>query len=82
MGETARRIRILQEIGETENGITLEELIARYNAEYMLQIRIARLVHSRQIKLVDGKYQIDRKIMLFICNLMSHLRSLLIHSSV
>jgi len=78
LGETARRIRILQEIGETKKGMTLEDLLARYNAEYMLRIRIARLVNSRQIKLVDGKYKIDSKIMLMICSLMSHLRFLLL----
>lgn len=49
MGETARRIRILIEIGSAKNGMALNELEKKYPPEQILGIRLKRLTIKNQI---------------------------------
>lgn len=39
LGETARRIRIVKELSESENGLTMDELLERYNASIIINVR-------------------------------------------
>ena len=57
LGETGRRIRIVRELLSAD-GLTLEELLQRYNTSDMVEIRLARLLNSGQI--------VERNGMLFI----------------
>ncbi len=58
LGETARRIRILWEIKDSQGGLSLEEILMRYNAQEILQRRISRLVKNRQMVFKNDKYYI------------------------
>lgn len=64
MGETARRIRILRELYSAPGGLTLDEIISRYNAEEIIDRRLSRLINSGQIALRDGKCYIGSPFML------------------
>lgn len=64
--ETARRIRILRELYEASDGLTIEELLERYNAKEIIDNRINRLMHNRQILLKDGKYYIGNPFMFLL----------------
>ncbi len=66
LGITARRIRILRELYLSGNGLTLKQLLARYNAGDMIDTRLERLLGSGQIVLRDNKYHIDKPVMLLM----------------
>lgn len=77
MGETARRIRILRELYSAPGGLTLDEIISRYNAEEIIGRRLSRLVSSGQIALKNGKYYIGSPFMLFAANGIMLLKTIL-----
>lgn len=74
LGETARRIRILRELYGTDTGLTMDEILARYNAKDIINNRLDRLLGAGQIVLIDGKYFIGSPIMLLISKTMVALR--------
>ncbi|MDD5465380.1 MAG: hypothetical protein PHP73_03450 [Candidatus Omnitrophica bacterium] len=66
MGETARRIRLLRELGEAPAGLTKGDILKRYNAQEIINIRINRLMNNSQIVLRNGRYYVGSPVMLFI----------------
>jgi len=66
LGETARRIRILRELYDSNGGLTLEEILKRYNAKKMVELRLQRLLNNGQVILKDGMLYNGKPIMLFI----------------
>ncbi|MCF8719414.1 hypothetical protein [Nitrospina gracilis] len=66
LGETARRIRLLRELHEAGGVLALEELLGRYNASHMVEIRLQRLLGTGQIVERDGRYYIGKPVMLWI----------------
>jgi len=66
LGITARRIRILRELYQAGKGLTLGELLKRYNAADMIDTRLERLMGSGQIVLKDNRYHIGKPVMLFM----------------
>ncbi|MBI5042547.1 MAG: hypothetical protein HZC10_01655 [Nitrospirae bacterium] len=66
LGETARRIRILGEIYDSKDGLSLEEILQRYNAKEIVEKRISRLLNNGQVILKNGRYYIGNPIMLMI----------------
>ena len=81
LGETARRIRILRELAESEGGLTLGELLARYNAREIVQRRLKRLLDTRQVVLRDGRYRIGRTAVLRMAEAMALMKRLLLGGS-
>ena len=71
LGETARRIRIMREIYEAENGLTYLEILECYNARYILEVRLARLLNNRQIAFRNGRYFIENNTMAYITKFIS-----------
>ncbi|MFH1359727.1 MAG: hypothetical protein ABIJ41_01660 [Candidatus Omnitrophota bacterium] len=69
MGETARRIRILRELYEASGGLTLDELLERYNAKGIIEKRIERLVHNDQIIFKEGKYYIKNRLLWLVAKM-------------
>lgn len=69
MGETARRIRLLRELYEAPKGQTKEQILAKYNAQDIIDIRIKRLLNNKQIILRDAKYYPKGTTVLFISKL-------------
>lgn len=66
LGETARRIRILGEIYDSKDGLSLEDILQRYNAKEIVEKRISRLLNNGQVILKNGRYYIGNPIMLMI----------------
>ncbi|ODS30482.1 MAG: hypothetical protein SCARUB_04411 [Candidatus Scalindua rubra] len=69
LGVTARRIRILREIYYSKKGLSLEEIIERYNAKDIVEMRINRLVNSGQVVYKEEKYYIGKPIVLIIAKI-------------
>ncbi|MDP2168184.1 MAG: hypothetical protein Q8J64_07630 [Thermodesulfovibrionales bacterium] len=77
LGVTARRIRLLIEVKDS-SGLTLEELLSRYNAKEMVSNRLGRLLGSGQVALKDGRYFIGKPVMLLAANAMTALKLLVL----
>lgn len=56
LGETARRIRIIREIDAAGRPLTREEILDRYSAESIVQVRLQRLLSTGQIAQREGRY--------------------------
>lgn len=66
MGETARRIRLLRELYDSGQGLNKEEILARYNAGEVIELRMRRLLNNHQIVSRGGRYYVASPVMLFI----------------
>lgn len=66
LGVTARRIRLLWELYESKQGLLFEEITSRYNARYMVEARLARLINSGQVVSKNDKYFIGKPLMLCV----------------
>ncbi len=66
LGETARRIRILRELYDSKEGLSMWEILQRYNAKDIAEVRINRLICNGQIIHRNGRYYIGNPIMLLI----------------
>lgn len=77
LGETARRIRILRELYDSRGGLTMDELLKRYNATDIFAVRIKRLLANRQLIYKDGRYYIGSPVMLLMSKIIVALKQLL-----
>jgi predicted transcriptional regulator len=66
LGETARRIRLLSELNESKNGLSVDEILQRYNAKEIIENRLSRLLKSGQVIHKDNRYYIGKPVMLFM----------------
>jgi len=66
LGETARRIRLLTELYNVKEGLSISELMERYNSKHMIELRINRLLYNGQIIERNGRYYIGNPIILLI----------------
>jgi len=66
LGETARRIRIMRELYDSDGGLSMEEILEKYNAKEMVRMRINRLVSKKQILDKAGRYYIGNSTMLLM----------------
>lgn len=69
LGETARRIRILRELYESNAGLSMDEILKKYNADEVLQRRMGRLLRSHQVEEKNGKYYIARPTLLIMARI-------------
>lgn len=60
--ETGRRIRILSEFSAA-GPMSMEELERRYAPRDMLQVRLKRLIDLGELRLVDGRYHLGRRVL-------------------
>ncbi len=79
LGVTARRIRILRELYETKKGLSLNEIMQRYNAKDIVEMRINRLVNNGQIIFKNNKYFIGKPIMLYIVKVIIIMKLILLN---
>ena len=64
---SALRIRLLNELNETESqGITLTEILTRYNSSEIIDRRISKLQGNKQIKNFNQRYYSKKSITLFM----------------
>ncbi|MDD5072243.1 MAG: hypothetical protein PHX64_00305 [Candidatus Omnitrophica bacterium] len=71
MGETARRVRILIELKDARQGLSLREILERYNFKDVIERRIVRLVNNGQVICKGGKYYIGNSAMLAIAGFLA-----------
>ncbi len=78
MGETARRIRLLRELCDSPQGLTKEEILSRYNAAEVINMRMIRLLNNRQVILRDLKYYTGSLVVLFISQAVILMKSIVL----
>lgn len=78
LGETARRIRLLRELSESGDGLSMDEILQRYNAKEIVENRLNRLLKSGQIIYKDDRYYIGKPTMLFISQAIIFLKLLIL----
>lgn len=78
LGETGRRIRILRELCDLKEGLSIDELISRYNAKEIVKRRISRLLEHGQIIFKNGRYYIGSPTVLFMAKFISPMKILLL----
>jgi len=69
IGETSLRIRILRELHDSKEGLSMNELLAIYNPDDMFEKRLERLVKYKQIIRRGEKYFINKKILLIVAKI-------------
>jgi len=69
LGETARRVRILRELCDSVQGLSLQELLSRYNAKEIVERRIERLLNNGQIIFSNDRFYIGAPLMLWIAKI-------------
>lgn len=69
LGETAQRIRIIRELYDSKDGLSTKEILERYNAKDIVEIRIKRLVNNGQIIYKEDRYYIGMPIMLLMAKI-------------
>ena len=79
LGETARRVRIVRELLDAKEGISLDEILKRYNAEEIINRRLVRLVEANQVVFKDNKYFINGVIVLLMAKILSFFKLLLLN---
>ncbi len=62
---TARRIRLLRDLHNSKDGMTMDEILLQYNSRDMVVNRIERLVNSGQVIYKNNRYYIGRSAMLW-----------------
>ena len=66
IGKTALRVRMLTEMKNSQDGLTLAEILAIYNARDIVDIRVDRLVRNGQLAREDGRFYSKMSITLAI----------------
>lgn len=78
LGETARRIRILRELSESNGGLTREQLLERYNAGEIIERRLTRLLGNGQILRKSDAYYIGSPVVLLMAKALVFLKFILL----
>lgn len=78
LGETALRIRIMRELREAPQGLSLDELLARYGTKEIIDRRISRLQRNGQIIAKGNKYYLRSPTMLIMAKSILALRYILL----
>lgn len=78
LGETARRIRILRELYKNKEGLSIHEILERYNAIVIVEKRINRLINNGQIVCRNGRYYIDSHVMLLMAKIIVMLKLIIL----
>ncbi len=78
LGETARRIRLLRELNDAPEGLTEGEILSRYNAKEIIDVRLTRLLNNKQIILRDARYYVANPAMLFISRALAFMKLIIL----
>lgn len=77
LGQTARRIRILRELHDSRSGLSMAEILERYNAGEIVKKRICRMLNNNQIIFKNGRYLIRYSALLFMAKAVSLMKLIL-----
>jgi len=78
LGGSARRSRILKELGEVPAGLSMAEILERYNAMDMVNFRVSRLLNSGQVVLKNGRYFIGKPTILYMAKLVLLMKQIIL----
>ena len=78
LGETARRIRILREIHDSKEGLSMDEILEKYNAKEIVERRINRLINNNQVIYKEGRYYVGSPIMILIAKIIVTMKLILL----
>jgi hypothetical protein len=78
LGETARRIRILRELYDSKNGLSMEEILKRYNDRTIVDKRFNRLLSNGQIIFKDNAYFTGKPLVLWMAKLIVMLKRVML----
>ena len=78
LGETARRIRLVRELVDSPNGLSMEEILERYNSRKMVDVRLERLINNGQIYVKNERYFVRPSIMLTISKIIVLMKQLIL----
>lgn len=67
----------MRELYDSRGGLTMDELLKRYNATDIFAVRIKRLLANRQLIYKDGRYYIGSPVMLLMSKIIVALKQLL-----
>lgn len=76
MSETARRIRILYEI-DRKGSLPESEIISMYGTDDILDIRLKRLIDTKQLVCIDGRYLLNSRLLYYTALLVAGWRRIL-----
>lgn len=77
MGQTARRIRILTELKDAPEGLSLRQILERYNAKHIIECRLNRLIDHGQIICKNDRYYIRNPSMLIMARFLVALKRII-----
>jgi hypothetical protein len=81
LGETARRIRILRELYDSKRGLSMKEILERYNAGKVIEMRLERLLKNGQVVYKNSRYYIGKPIMLLITKILVLMKLIILGKS-
>ncbi|GAG94934.1 unnamed protein product [marine sediment metagenome] len=67
---------------DSPEGLSLEEILRRYNAKEIVERRLLRLARNGQIRLKSNKYYIARPTMLWAARFLAALKYILLKRNV
>jgi len=78
LGGSARRSRILRELSEVPEGLSMKEILEKYNARDMVNFRVSRLLNSGQVVLKDERYFTGKPTILHIARLVLFMKQMIL----
>ena len=66
MGMSALRVRVLEELNQSYNGLTMDEIVERYSSKEIVQKRIDKLTAAKQIFIQGNRCFINKKSVLLV----------------
>lgn len=78
LGETARRIRILRELYDSKEGLSMAGITGRYSSKEIFEKRITRLINHGQVIFKNDRYYIGNPVMLFVAKIILLMKVILL----
>jgi hypothetical protein len=58
-GKTSIRVRLFRELEHCESGLSIEQILALYNQRRIIELRLERLLTSKQVIKREGRYYLN-----------------------
>ena len=78
LGETARRIRLVRELNDSPDGLSMKDILERYNSRMIVDVRLGRLINNGQIYVKNERYFVRPSIMLTISKIIVLMKQLIL----
>jgi len=78
LGVSALRIRLLQELYNSSKGLTMDELLGRYNSKHIIDYRVKRLINNGQIIIKRDRYYAKMSITLIMAMILEVFRFIIL----